>query len=157
MLADDHLGGIEVISLADEIKAGFGFAPHVIKRNSFDEQVGDQMHAAIASKGKIAQFRAGTEGRPSELDSGIDRLRPEGGHLRIEIDLCLVGGEPVFFDEIASKFCESIALGVASEGKTENDAESGITERGGIGYSEGEAQVHHLAEMPIIKVIIRIK
>ena len=62
MLANDAVSGIEVFPFADEIQAGLGFSPHVVEVRSLDEEVGDEMHAAVTSKGKIARFSAGTEG-----------------------------------------------------------------------------------------------
>src|SRR3954454_5806632 len=103
------------------------------------------MHAAITSKGKIARFSARPKGGSGQLDSGFDRMCPEGNHLHRETDPRLVGREPVLFDEVASDFAKTITFGIALEGQAKNDAEARETKCAGVAYSILEGQIHHFA------------
>ena len=155
--ANDAVSGIEVFPFADEIQAGLGFSPHVVEVRSLDKEVGDEMQAAVTGKGKVARFSAGTEGDSDQLDSGFDGLRPERDHFHREIDLRLVGGKPVLFNEIASEFSKTITFGIALERQAKNNAETRVTKRSSVTYSVPEAQIHHLAEMQVVEVNVGIE
>ena len=80
----------------------------------------DGLEHAVASVGQITRLNRGAKGRPSEIDRGRDRLRPDGNRSHRDVDLRLTGDEAVLLDQVACELGETITLAVTVKDRAEH-------------------------------------
>src|SRR6266853_1677217 len=94
------------------------------------EEVCDRLEHAVASEGQITRLNRGANGRPSEIDRGRDRLRPDGNRSHSGVNFRVTCEEAVLLDQIAGEFGETVGIAVPVKDGSEKSCPKNIGLRG---------------------------
>ena len=153
LLGHDDVDRVAEPGLPDKVHAALRLAPHFVEVVPAREEVGDGMVAAVAGNEKHAGVDGGAERGSDVVNGDPDRLCPDDNHLHRKIRPRAVGPESVPFDEIAREFSKTVAVDVATVGRTERRSEATIgVGRGVAGTELHRHQVHLTAEVQINQI-----